>query len=62
MTPFNFKTMSWIGSKVKCDLCGHEWIAVFLAQCERLECPNCKNMTQFEFLEIDEDFENDTST
>lgn len=47
--------MSWIGSKVKCDLCSHEWVTVFLAQCDKLECPKCRNMSQVEL--IDENFE-----
>lgn len=35
-------------SKVKCDLCGKEWIAVRPEGLTKLECPNCENMVQFE--------------
>ena len=40
----------WIGNKVKCDLCAHEWWAVYIKSISKLECPHCKNMTQFELL------------
>lgn len=35
-------------SKVECGLCGHTWIAVRPQGLTELQCPNCKNMTQFE--------------
>ena len=35
-------------SKVKCDLCGKEWVAVRPEGLTILECPNCGNMVQFE--------------
>ena len=35
-------------SSVKCDLCGKEWVAVRPLGLIKLECPNCKNMVQFE--------------
>jgi len=35
-------------STVKCDLCSYEWIAVRPAGVEKLECPNCGNITHFE--------------
>jgi len=35
-------------SKVKCDLCDKEWIAVRPEGLTELECPNCENMVQFE--------------
>lgn len=35
-------------SKVKCDLCGYEWIAVRPEGVEKLECPNCNNIGYFE--------------
>lgn len=44
----------WSGGKVACDLCGEEWIAVYPAQIERLECPNCGNMVHYEEIETDE--------
>lgn len=38
----------WIGEDVECDLCGHKWKAVYHEDCEKLECPNCENMVNFE--------------
>ena len=35
-------------SKVKCDLCEYEWIAVRPEGLTKLECPNCHNMVNFE--------------
>lgn len=35
-------------SNVKCDLCGHSWVAVRPLGVEKLECPNCGNMVNFE--------------
>lgn len=40
----------WISSKVKCDLCSYEWIAVYHQDSERLECNKCGNMVHFENL------------
>lgn len=37
-------------SKVKCGLCNHEWIAVRPEGIEKLECPNCHNISHFENL------------
>lgn len=46
---FNFKKKDpHEVSKVKCDLCGKEWIAVRPEGLTKLECPNCENMVQFE--------------
>jgi hypothetical protein len=46
---FNFKKKDpHEVSKVKCDLCGKEWIAVRPEGLTELECPNCENMVQFE--------------
>lgn len=39
---------NWIGSKVKCDLCGYAWVAVYHKSSEKLECPNCKNMVYYD--------------
>jgi DNA-directed RNA polymerase subunit RPC12/RpoP len=47
------ETKEWIGSEVECDLCSHKWVAVFLAECERLECPNCGNMVTYEVIDND---------
>lgn len=36
-------------SKVKCDLCSHEWVAIRPAiGLTKLECPECGNMVYFE--------------
>jgi formate dehydrogenase maturation protein FdhE len=35
-------------SKVKCDLCTNEWVAVRTEGLTKLECPNCWNMVNFE--------------
>ncbi len=42
------KSDLWESSKVKCDLCNREWVAVRPEGIERLECPNCHNMVSFE--------------
>lgn len=42
----------WLGNMVKCDLCAHEWVAVYHVDCDRLECPNCLNMVLFEEIKI----------
>jgi hypothetical protein len=38
-------------SKVQCDLCSHQWIAVRPEGLKRLECPNCGNLVTFENVE-----------
>ena len=35
-------------SKVRCDLCGYEWIAVRPLGVEKLECKQCGNISNFE--------------
>lgn len=35
----------WCADKVKCDLCSHEWVAVYHVDSDHIECPNCHNMT-----------------
>lgn len=44
--------MCWCGSRVKCDLCNHEWVAVYKCDCEKLECPNCRNISFYEVISI----------
>lgn len=41
-------------SKVKCYLCNSEWVAVRPKETPKLECPNCKNVANFENIDIDE--------
>lgn len=45
------KDCKWSGARVKCFICNYEWIAVFLSNCERLECPHCHNMVLYEVIE-----------
>ena len=35
-------------SEVRCDLCSYEWIAVRPVGLDKLECPNCGNVSYFE--------------
>ena len=42
--------VTWMGEKVRCDICNYTWVGVFPAECERLECPNCHNMATFELI------------
>jgi len=42
------ETLSWIGSKVRCDLCNFKWVAVYHKDSKKLECKNCGNMSHFE--------------
>ena len=44
----------WVGDKVKCDLCSNEWIAVYHEDSEKLECPNCGNMANYERLGLED--------
>ncbi len=40
----------WLGKFVKCDLCSHQWTAVYFENCYKLECPNCNNMVYFKVI------------
>jgi|1_EtaG_2_1085319.scaffolds.fasta_scaffold02078_3 hypothetical protein len=44
------KKEGWYGGKIKCDLCGHEYIDVHHTSCDKLECPNCLNRASFEVI------------
>lgn len=35
----------WVGEKVECEICTHEWAAVFPEGTPSLECPHCGNFT-----------------
>lgn len=35
-------------SSVKCDICNHKWVAVRLFGLQRLECPNCEHLVNFD--------------
>lgn len=41
-------TTYWCGGPVQCDICTYQWVAVYPAQLDKLECPNCSNMVSFE--------------
>jgi hypothetical protein len=34
-----------VSKSVECEICTHEWVAVYPFGCKELECPNCENMT-----------------
>lgn len=40
----------WIAAEIQCDLCSYKWVGVYWHECEKLECPNCSNMSTFEVL------------
>lgn len=42
----------WIAARVKCDLCTCEWIAVFHESVEKIECPHCHHIVDFEIIEL----------
>jgi len=42
---------TWSSGMVKCDLCSNTWVAVRPTGIEKLECPNCENMVNFEEVE-----------
>jgi hypothetical protein len=44
----------WVSEKIECYLCGHSWIAVYIYTTERLECPKCHNMIQYDFIDEEE--------
>lgn len=41
-------------SKVRCDLCKNEWIAVRPYDTDKLECSQCGNVANFENIDTDE--------
>lgn len=40
--------IGWAAGQVKCDVCGYEWTAVRPEELDKLQCPNCGNMVNFE--------------
>jgi hypothetical protein len=40
----------WCSALVECSICTHQWVAVYHIKCERLECPHCANMVDFEVV------------
>ena len=51
----------WTASKVECDLCTTQWVAVWEVNTPRLECPNCSNMVTITIIE-DDNNNNDSSS
>ena len=47
--------MDYETSLVKCDLCNHEWVAVRPEGLEKLECPKCNNIANFENINSNDD-------
>tara|TARA_R110000744_G_scaffold195512_1_gene314537 strand:+ start:4084 stop:4227 length:144 start_codon:yes stop_codon:yes gene_type:complete len=45
------KRTGFVASMVECDICTHKWTAVFPYGAEKLECPNCLIVANFD--EID---------
>jgi hypothetical protein len=41
----------WTASKVKCDLCGFEWVATYHINCDKLKCKSCNSMSAFERID-----------
>jgi protein-arginine kinase activator protein McsA len=39
-------------SSVQCDLCSYKWVAVRPKDTEKLECPNCNNIVNYENLSV----------
>lgn len=37
----------WRYGSVECTKCGHRWFAVHLLKSTHLECPNCKEMSEY---------------
>lgn len=40
-----------IRARIECDICTHTWEAVFEEDAEKIECPHCENMANFDILE-----------
>jgi hypothetical protein len=48
---------SWYSAWATCDVCLHQWAAVYPSCCQLLECPNCGHMTRATHLVEQEDRE-----
>jgi hypothetical protein len=44
----------WKTARVECQICKEEWIADYPEGTQKLECPNCRNMTEIIIIEIDD--------
>lgn len=41
----------YLSDYVECDICTWRWVAVYPAECDTLEFPNCENMAGFDIVE-----------
>ncbi len=44
------KVKKCLTNLVCCDICMHEWVAVYIESSLELECPNCEVMRTFEIV------------
>jgi hypothetical protein len=42
---------TWTYGFIQCDVCQFIWLAVFNIYCQKLECPHCEEMRQYEKIE-----------
>ena len=42
----------WDAAYVECCICTHRWVSVYPAGTEKLRCPNCNLIVNFECIEI----------
>lgn len=55
--PDDYRTIDgkkWIKENVKCDICEHEWRALFIEDTPQLQCPNCKQMAYHKIIKGNE--------
>jgi hypothetical protein len=43
----------WASAAMACDVCAHEWVAVYPTCCHALECPACAYHTRAPVLKDD---------
>lgn len=49
----SYKEEDWVARSVYCNLCGHDWVAVFdWNNTTRLECPSCHGMSRINEIDI----------
>jgi hypothetical protein len=47
--------VGWAGNLVQCDVCAHKWVAVYPADLELLECPNCGGRVKYTVIPEDDE-------
>lgn len=52
MTAEDKQNDGWKGAAVKCDVYTHQWIAVYYSSSEKLECPNCRELRNFDEIRL----------